>query len=99
MGHTVTNAEPSAFPGGRPSTVMTWHETTPFALGRIMAFYEHVTVSVGWLLNLNSFDQPGVELGKTIATSYINYLNADAGQGKITKGTRVVLDLLKDGPK
>ena len=98
MGYTVTGAAPSDFPGGRPSTVMTWSETSPFSLGRILAFYEHVTVSVGWLLNLNSFDQPGVELGKKIATSYIGYLNSEGDAGSISKATRAVLDQLGDNP-
>ena len=100
MGHTVTDVSQFDFPGGRPSTIITWGETTPFSLGRILAFYEHVTVSVGWLLKLNSFDQPGVELGKNIAKSYIRYLNQDNDIEKnsdtITQSTMVILDRLRD---
>ncbi len=95
MGYVVTGDDERDFSGGRPSTVITWGETSPFSLGRILAFYEHVTVSVGWLLNLNSFDQPGVELGKKIANSYIAYLNEDADSTNIAAATRTVLDQLK----
>lgn len=63
------------FPGGRPSTVYTWDETTPHALGRLLAMYEHVTAVHGWLLGLNSFDQPGVELGKRLARSYLQWVD------------------------
>ena len=97
MGHAVTDAAAADFPGGRPSTIITWDETTPYSLGRILAFYEHVTVAAGWLLNLNSFDQPGVELGKTIAKSYIRYLdNGDGGDKTITQNTKTILNLLRD---
>jgi glucose-6-phosphate isomerase len=99
IGRTVNGVAASDFPGGRPSTVMTWEQTTPFSLGRILAFYEHVTVSVGWLLNLNSFDQPGVELGKNIAKSYIGYLDQNDGENftnrSVPKGTKIILDRLK----
>jgi glucose-6-phosphate isomerase len=39
----------------------------PFHLGALMATLEHATVCAGWLWGLNSFDQPGVELGKQLA--------------------------------
>ena len=55
------------FAGDRPSTLITWDETTPFAVGRLLALYEHVTVVSGFLWGVNSFDQWGVELGKVMA--------------------------------
>lgn len=70
--------EPEAgFPGGRPSTVLTWDETGPFALGRLLAYYEHLTAVHGWMLGLNSFDQPGVELGKRLAGRYQGWIGGD----------------------
>ena len=42
---------------------------TPHALGALIAFYEHRTFANGILLQINSFDQFGVELGKEIAKS------------------------------
>jgi glucose-6-phosphate isomerase len=64
------------FTGGRPSTVMSWDQTTPFALGRLLALYEHVTIVSGFLWDVNSFDQWGVELGKEMATSFEAHLKA-----------------------
>ena len=53
---------------------MTWDQASPFALGRVLAYYEHVTAVSGWLCGLNSFDQPGVELGKKLARAYIDWI-------------------------
>ena len=55
------------FAGDRPSTILSWDATTPFALGRLLALYEHVTVVSGFVWGVNSFDQWGVELGKVMA--------------------------------
>ena len=61
-------AEPHRhFPGDRPSTIISWDATTPYAVGRLLALYEHVTVVSGFIWGLNSFDQWGVELGKVMA--------------------------------
>ena len=67
----------NGFPGGRPSTIFTWDETGPFALGRLLALYEHITAVHGWMLGLNSFDQPGVELGKKLAGRYQQWIDGD----------------------
>ena len=41
-----------------------------YALGRLLALYEHITVISGFLWDVNSFDQWGVELGKSLATAF-----------------------------
>ena len=55
------------FDGGRPSTTILGEKLTPFALGALIAFYEHVVFVQGALWGINSFDQWGVELGKAMA--------------------------------
>jgi len=55
------------FPGNRPSLVLMQDLLTPFALGRLLALYEHRVFVEGVLMNINSFDQWGVELGKKLA--------------------------------
>lgn len=77
-----------AFPGGRPSTVLLFPEVTPFTLGQLLAIYEHQTAVQGFVWGINSFDQPGVQLGKTLA------LQAKAGNF-ITYSTRKMLDVTK----
>ena len=58
------------FAGGRPSSVISWDRSTPYAIGRILALYEHITVVSGFVWDVNSFDQWGVELGKIMAKKF-----------------------------
>jgi len=55
------------FPGDRPSSLILMDALTPEALGALLALYEHKTFVEGVLWGVNSFDQWGVELGKTLA--------------------------------
>jgi len=57
------------FSGDRPSTTILMDELTPYSLGFLLAFYEHRTFFGGVFLNINSYDQMGVELGKRLAKS------------------------------
>ncbi|MSZ96196.1 MAG: glucose-6-phosphate isomerase [Actinobacteria bacterium] len=57
------------FPGNRPSTVLMLDALTPHTFGALLSLYENSTAVQGWLMGVNSFDQWGVELGKTMATS------------------------------
>ncbi|RVT40807.1 glucose-6-phosphate isomerase [Sphingobium algorifonticola] len=58
-----------AYPGNRPSTTILLDDVTPQALGALIAFYEHRTFANAALMEINPFDQFGVELGKQIAKS------------------------------
>ena len=53
--------------GNRPSTVIMAPRLTPSVLGQIAALYEHQAAVQGAVWGINSFDQPGVELGKRLA--------------------------------
>ncbi len=53
--------------GNRPSTVIMAPRLTPSVLGQIVALYEHQAAVQGAVWGVNSFDQPGVELGKRLA--------------------------------
>ncbi len=66
------------FSGNRPSSVIIMDALSPFAMGQLVALYEHkvFTESVFW--NLNPFDQWGVELGKTLAAPIQNALGRGA---------------------
>lgn len=55
------------FPGDRPSTTILHEKLTPFALGRLVALFEHKVFVQGVIWGVNSFDQWGVELGKALA--------------------------------
>ena len=66
------------FPGNRPSTTLIYPRLDPFTLGQIIALYEHRVFVEGVILNINSFDQWGVELGKELATSLQPIVEGDA---------------------
>jgi len=55
------------FGGNQPTTTILYDELSPFALGRLIALYEHKIFVEGSIWGLNSFDQMGVELGKQLA--------------------------------
>jgi glucose-6-phosphate isomerase len=58
-------------PGNRPSTTLLLEQLTPFALGSLVALYEHVTLTQGVIWGIDSFDQWGVELGKAMAAKLL----------------------------
>lgn len=55
------------FEGGRPSSVIIGKKLTPRSLGALLAHYENKVMFQGFVWNLNSFDQEGVQLGKKLA--------------------------------
>ncbi|MGL4907692.1 MAG: glucose-6-phosphate isomerase [Plesiomonas sp.] len=56
-----------AFEGNRPTNSILLREITPYSLGALIALYEHKIFAQGAMLNIFSFDQWGVELGKQLA--------------------------------
>ena len=56
-----------SFAGGRPSSIIIGDKLTPEALGALLAHFENKVMFQGFLWNLNSFDQEGVQLGKVLA--------------------------------
>ena len=61
-------------PGNRPSTVVLAPALTPSVLGQLVALYEHQTAVQGAVWGINSFDQFGVERGKTLADAIVDDL-------------------------
>lgn len=51
---------------GKPSMTITIDSVTEYSLGELFCFFEYVIIYLGYLLNINVFDQPGVELSKNI---------------------------------
>jgi glucose-6-phosphate isomerase len=67
-----------AFPGNRPSSLLLADRLSPFSMGALLALYEAKIAFQGFVWNINSFDQEGVQLGKVLATRLLDHL-ADAG--------------------
>ena len=55
------------FQGNKPSNTLLFDQLTPKNLGCLIAMYEHKTFAQGYIWNIFSFDQFGVELGKELA--------------------------------
>lgn len=55
------------FEGGRPSSIIIGEQLTPEALGALLSHFENKVMFQGFVWNLNSFDQEGVQLGKVLA--------------------------------
>lgn len=59
------------FPGNQPTNTLLIDELTPYAMGSLLALYEHRTFVQGIIWGINSFDQWGVEYGKQLARCII----------------------------
>ena len=55
------------FEGGRPSSIIVGEQLCPESLGALLAHFENKVMFQGFVWNLNSFDQEGVQLGKVLA--------------------------------
>ncbi len=66
------------FPGNRPSTTLVMPKVDAASLGALLALYEHKVFVEGALWGINSFDQWGVELGKTLAARILDELQDGA---------------------
>lgn len=72
---------PRHFPGNRPSTTLLLERLDPHALGALIALYEHRVFTSGAVWGINSFDQWGVELGKTLAKDLLPRFDSGTIEG------------------
>ena len=83
------------FPGNRPSTFVVLDDMDPAAFGALLALQEHRVFVAGTVWGLNSFDQWGVELGKTLAKDLQQRLSSGDMQG-LDASTAGLLGVLRD---
>ena len=69
-----------SFDGNRPSNMFLLKKITPYALGMLIAMYEHKVYTQGVIWEIDSFDQWGVELGKQLALKILPELEGSAAQ-------------------
>ncbi|MCL2007911.1 MAG: glucose-6-phosphate isomerase [Treponema sp.] len=67
------------FPGGRPVSLIYGDRLTPQALGALLAHFENKVMFQGFIWNLNSFDQEGVQLGKVLAKKILTKAGKSSG--------------------
>jgi glucose-6-phosphate isomerase len=82
------NIKHRVMPGNRPSTTVIAPRLTARTLGSIIAMYEHRVFVQGVVLGINSFDQWGVELGKTLATEITSSLIKPSKNGEKLKDSQ-----------
>ncbi|TDH39404.1 glucose-6-phosphate isomerase [Pseudohoeflea suaedae] len=66
------------FTGNRPSLTLVYETLTPYALGRLIALYEHRVFVEAQIFGINAYDQWGVELGKELATDLLPVVKGEA---------------------
>ncbi len=74
------------FEGNRPTNSILLREITPFSLGALIALYEHKIFTQGVILNIFTFDQWGVELGKQLANRILPELKDISSHDSSTNG-------------
>jgi glucose-6-phosphate isomerase len=65
-----------SFAGNRPSAVLLADRLTPYTMGGLLALYEAKIVFQGFIWNINSFDQEGVQLGKVLANRFLGHFKS-----------------------
>ncbi|MDD9332965.1 MAG: glucose-6-phosphate isomerase, partial [Bartonella sp.] len=85
-----------SFQGNRPSIMLVQDLLTPFALGRLIALYEHRIFVEGILMNINSFDQWGVEFGKELANKLLPMICGEEENRDHDSSTLGLLEHIQD---
>ncbi|HUL99385.1 MAG TPA: glucose-6-phosphate isomerase [Mycobacterium sp.] len=71
-------------PGNRPTTSILANRLTPSVVGQLIALYEHQVFTEGVIWGIDSFDQWGVELGKTQAKALLPVITSDGSPAQQT---------------
>ena len=82
-------------PGNRPTSFLLLDRLSPFALGSLVALYEHVVFTQGVVWGIDSFDQWGVELGKELAVELAPVLGGDAGTDELDGSTAALVERIR----
>ena len=79
------------FEGNRPTNTLLCDQLKPETLGALIALYEHKVFTQGVILNIYSFDQWGVQLGKVLAKGVLSDLTAKKPSGKHDASTNQLI--------
>ncbi|MBC8954740.1 glucose-6-phosphate isomerase [Xenorhabdus sp. PB62.4] len=93
----VANVVPfKVFEGNRPTNSILLREITAFSLGALTAMYEHKIFAQGAILNIFSFDQWGVELGKQLANRILPELHDPEAVNSHDSSTNGLINRFKE---
>ncbi|CAL4324701.1 glucose-6-phosphate isomerase [Buchnera aphidicola] len=82
-------------PGNQPTNSFLLRKITPYTLGALIALFEHKIFTQGVILNIYSFDQWGVELGKSIAKDVLSILKSKDLCTKYDSSTNSLINFYK----
>jgi glucose-6-phosphate isomerase len=82
-------------PGNRPTTFLLLDRLSPFALGSLVALYEHVVFTEGTVWGIDSFDQWGVELGKELAVKLAPVVAGDEPSEPLDGSTAALVERVR----
>lgn len=88
-------AKHKTFNGKRPSTSILLDELTPKTLGTLIAIYENKVIAQGFIWNINSFDQWGVELGKELSKKITTDINNNQNIENYSLSTQQIINKIK----
>ena len=83
------------FTGNRPSLTLVYETLTPYALGRLIALYEHRVFVEAQIFGINAYDQWGVELGKELATDLLPVVKGEADGSGHDSSTVELAELIR----
>lgn len=83
-------------PGNRPSNTILMQKLTPATLGALTALYEHKVFVQSVLLQMNAFDQWGVELGKVLSTGVYKALTASESCSSFDASTNHLINRVRN---
>ncbi|KPN75607.1 MULTISPECIES: glucose-6-phosphate isomerase [Shewanella] len=90
-------AKHKVMPGNKPSNTLLMDKLTPETLGALIALYEHRTFVQGAIWDINSFDQWGVELGKTLGNDVLARIGADQEATALDASSNGLINLYRQG--
>mmetsp|Transcript_55219 Transcript_55219/g.131152 ORF Transcript_55219/g.131152 Transcript_55219/m.131152 type:complete len:566 (+) Transcript_55219:2-1699(+) len=78
---SISSNPNKCFDGNRPNCLILGKKLDPYTMGALFALYEHKVAFQGFLWDINSFDQEGVQLGKLLANQFLDlYKKVNAGE-------------------
>ncbi len=83
------------FEGNRPTNSIVADELNPYHLGQLIAAYEHKIFIQGYIWNVFSYDQWGVELGKVLAKAVLGELTGSGVSHEHDSSTSALINYLK----
>ena len=87
------------FEGNRPTTSVVGVALSPHSLGELIALYEHIVFTEGFVWGIDSFDQWGVELGKQLAKQITPALHDDEALATQDASTKALIEFYRANRK